>query len=168
MITHGKLIKAAKQWLQLKCSVVATELATSVSETPDAIGWSNGGLVCIVVECKISRSDFLADKKKSHVLSKSSVGDYRYYLTPKDLITKNETPDGCGLVYYDNNYKNISKCMVQVRAPVRDEFKNGTTVRTEKIMLVSIARRALLALDAVKPLSLGNHELDGKRWEEMP
>jgi len=42
-ITHDALVKIAAVWLAQKCRVVATELATATSETPDVIGWNNRG-----------------------------------------------------------------------------------------------------------------------------
>ena len=65
-MTHDKLVTIAKRWLlnTKGCGFAFQELCafTPNVETPDAIGWRNG--ITILVECKISRADFLSDKNK--------------------------------------------------------------------------------------------------------
>lgn len=58
---------------------------STYGETPDAIGWHSR--CSVVVECKISRNDFLADKKKPfRVEPKKGMGTFRFYLVPKGLL----------------------------------------------------------------------------------
>ncbi len=61
--THQKLCDRAVRWLSgtKKCNPVFSGIA-STSEVPDAIGWTPWS--SIVVECKTSKADFYADKKK--------------------------------------------------------------------------------------------------------
>lgn len=65
---HEELCKRAARWLSgtMRCEPVFTR-AASCSEIPDAIGWTSRYQFSgsIVVECKASRADFYADKKKS-------------------------------------------------------------------------------------------------------
>jgi len=62
-MTHADLVVHARKWLSsIGCSVVISEMASDAGEEPDDIGWRSG--VSIKVECKASRPDFLADKKK--------------------------------------------------------------------------------------------------------
>ena len=64
--SHEQLVERAGRWLRgtMRCNVVLLEPGYgSVGEIPDAIGWTSDG-VSIVVECKASRSDFLADRNK--------------------------------------------------------------------------------------------------------
>ncbi|HEX9959843.1 MAG TPA: hypothetical protein VGB00_02855, partial [Pyrinomonadaceae bacterium] len=80
--THAELVAIAREWLKTHhCSVVVSEITSAASEQPDAIGWRGGN--SILIECKVSRSDFLADRKKSfreHL--EMGMGDYRYFLAP--------------------------------------------------------------------------------------
>lgn len=76
-------------------------------EKPDAIGFKNN--VSLLIECKCSRADFLADRrKKFRVNSSLGMGDWRFYLCPPDIIRVNDLPDGWGLLYaYRNRVQKI-------------------------------------------------------------
>lgn len=77
------------------------QAATGTGELPDAIGFRNG--VSVVIEVKVSRSDFLADKKKHfRKESESGMGDWRFFLCPPELIKPDELPEGWGLLYAHN------------------------------------------------------------------
>lgn len=74
------------------------QAATGSGELPDAIGFRNG--VSCLIEVKVSRADFLADRKKHfRVKPNLGMGDWRFYLCPKDLISPDEVPNGWGLLY---------------------------------------------------------------------
>lgn len=63
-------------------------------EQPDVLGIDSGG-TSILCEVKVSRSDFLADKKKIwRVNHECGIGDYRVYVTPKGLLKPEEIPYG--------------------------------------------------------------------------
>lgn len=97
--THGELVTLAETWLWRQgCGVVFAELSTlATPETPDAIGFRT--TTSILVECKATRADFLADKNKPFRQNpEKGMGDWRFYLTPKGLITKDELPEGWGLI----------------------------------------------------------------------
>lgn len=99
---HDELVARAAQWLRgsCGCSVVLTELTafTPTGETPDAIGWRSH--YSVLVECKASRGDFLADRHKPfRVHMDSGMGSYRFYLCPPDIIAAHEVPPGWGLLY---------------------------------------------------------------------
>jgi len=102
-ITHSDLVKAAAAWLRRRCSVVITEIATT-GEQPDAIGWS--GAFSILVECKISLSDFRADKKKFFRSNgEYGMGCQRFYCMPKGMLNSiEELPFGWGLLEYDGHH----------------------------------------------------------------
>ena len=68
-ITHDDLVESAARWLRKENYIVITEMSDGVSEKPDAIGWRAGSETTLI-ECKVSRSDFLSDKKNSTVLLK--------------------------------------------------------------------------------------------------
>lgn len=65
-------------------------------ETPDAIGWH--GSASTLIECKTSRSDYLADAKKKRG---AGMGFRRYFLVPQGLVMPTEIPDGWGLLEWD-------------------------------------------------------------------
>lgn len=97
-LTHPELVAAAEQWLINRgCWVVLTERGTS-HERPDAIGWK--AHVSTVVECKVSRADFLADKAKpSRCIPGAAVGQLRYYMiADRDVCTVDDLPIGWGLI----------------------------------------------------------------------
>jgi hypothetical protein len=100
-MTHKDLVRKAGAWLtnNRRCTVVLTELATQNNETPDAIGFFASGGASILVECKASRADFLADKNKIFRREQErGMGDHRYFLVPAKLITPDELPESWGLL----------------------------------------------------------------------
>lgn len=89
-MTHNKLVQRAAKWLKnsLHCRVVLTEHVayTRSRETPDAIGWVNNRAV--LIECKTSRADFYADRKKpSRHQNFPALGVWRFYLTIPGILT---------------------------------------------------------------------------------
>lgn len=98
-MTHEKLVARAVAWLRrYGCGVVLSEQSCSSGETPDAIGWKRA-CHSVVVECKISRADFLADRDKPFRRKpERGMGCERYYLSPAGLIKPEELPEGWGLL----------------------------------------------------------------------
>src|ERR1035438_2709912 len=52
------------RWLSRRCSVVLYEFATAADENPDVIGWVPGA-DSVLIECKLTRADFLRDATKA-------------------------------------------------------------------------------------------------------
>lgn len=98
-MTHAHLVDKAVRWLRTyRCGVVLSEQACASGEMPDAIGWKQASH-SVLVECKISRADFLADRDKPfRQKPERGVGSERFYLTPPDLIKLEELPAGWGLL----------------------------------------------------------------------
>jgi hypothetical protein len=110
-VTHALLVKKAATWLRsIGCRVVLTERTTG-KEFHDAIGWRNnwrGAPISYVVECKVSVSDFRADRrKKSRASYDVRPAMHCYYLTPINLLKVDrsgwplkakDVPDGWGLL----------------------------------------------------------------------
>ena len=97
-VTHSQLVKRACRWLAStrRCKLVLREVsAQCCSEIPDAIGWDARGR-STAVECKVSRADFLADKRKPS--GSQRAGWWRYYMTPPSLIATWDLPPGVGLL----------------------------------------------------------------------
>jgi len=121
-LTHADLVKLAAHWLWVhqRCPLVFTEMATY--ETPDAIGWRRGGL-SLVVECKATRSDFLANRRKIRL----GMGRQRWYLVPSGLVRPEEIASGrggWGLIEWDGkNYHETLEAQVRGRYGQRGEMQ---------------------------------------------
>lgn len=97
-MTHAELIELAAAWLRRKHAVVITEMTHGAGEEPDAIGFTGYGKSTLV-ECKASRSDFIADRKKWFRRNQQmGMGHRRYLLAPDGLISVAELPSGWGLL----------------------------------------------------------------------
>ena len=98
-MTHAQLVKRAIEWLRsYRCGIVLSEQICSTGEAPDAIGWKHP-CRSVVVECKVSRSDFYADRfKPSRQNPEMGLGCERFYMTPHNLINADELPKCWGLL----------------------------------------------------------------------
>lgn len=101
MSSHKELVAvAAAQLKRWRCLPICVEMVTQniYGEIPDAIGWT--ARASILVECKASRSDFLADCKKifRFDLPEKGMGDFRFYFTNPGVITsETDIPLGWGV-----------------------------------------------------------------------
>lgn len=99
-MTHQQLVRMAEQWLRrrYRCGIVLSEQSCASGETPDVIGWK-GSCRSVVIECKMSRADFFADREKSfRKQPENGMGCERFYLAPQGLIHADELPQGWGLL----------------------------------------------------------------------
>src|SRR5579885_2354565 len=98
-MTHQKLVEKAVAWLRsYGCGVVLSEQSCASGETPDAIGWKRG-CHSVLIECKVSRADFLIDREKPfRVKSALGMGCERFYFVPAALVRPGELPKGWGLL----------------------------------------------------------------------
>lgn len=160
---HYQLCCEGAKWLRRRKNVepyegqwkyITVEMCVSGCENPDI--WAFNGWSTIVVEVKTSRSDFLNDKKKhwqQQGHEECLGGNYRYYLTPKDLLTEKDLPPQTGLLEWDG--KNIERVVKAERHTVsnhadmiimasllrREKFKEGiynyrgepTTIKPKKV-----------------------------------
>lgn len=137
-MTHAECVQAATKWLWPKSDVVLPEFFCWNSELADAIGFKMNH--SILIECKISRSDFLRDKKKlcrSLEHPECGMGNYRYYCCPKGLIKPTELPENWGLLYvYPSGF--IKKIVDANWHPKKD-------IASEHHLLFYYARRAVYA-----------------------
>lgn len=136
-MSHRELCLKAARYLRYqgiqpfhRCPYVVCELER-VGESPDAFGW--GGWTTQLIEVKVSRSDFLSDKKKRwRMIPNEGIGSFRVYLCPSGLIKPKELPDKWGLLYADDKGK-----ITKIIEPDFQESNHG-----EEIQLVtSILRR---------------------------
>jgi hypothetical protein len=101
-VRHAELVDKAVWWLRTRyrCGIVLSEQACASGEMPDAIGWK-GKCRSVLVECKVSRADFLADRSKPfRCRPELGVGCERYYLAPRGVIAVADLPKGWGLLEY--------------------------------------------------------------------
>ncbi|SEC64392.1 hypothetical protein SAMN04489761_3379 [Tenacibaculum sp. MAR_2009_124] len=101
-ITHTELVELGYKWCLKRCGVAFKELKTTNKEIPDVIGFRSCNYT-FLLEAKVSRSDFMVDKKKSfREQPEKGMGDFRFYITPKGLLTKEELPFKWGLIEVDS------------------------------------------------------------------
>ncbi|AMQ00922.1 Phage protein [Pedobacter cryoconitis] len=101
VFTHKMLIPLAHKLVLRNgsCGVAFKELNSINSEYPDVIGFGSWGH-SVLVEVKVSRSDFLCDKKKEFRKDPSKgMGKYRMYMCPDGLIKIEDLPEGWGLIW---------------------------------------------------------------------
>jgi hypothetical protein len=136
-VTHADLVRIACRWLRKakRCPIVFAEAGKNVTvEEPDALGFRSA--LSHVIECKVSRADFLADGKKPH-RQLAGMGRFRWFLTPPDLVAPTEVPEGWGLLYAHG--KRVHEI---VKAPFRPERDTDA----ELMWLYCVARRHQLGV----------------------
>lgn len=106
---HKKLVDSAYNWIlkNSSCGVAFKELnaSTSNGECPDVIGFGAWGH-SVLIECKASRSDFHADKKKKFRKNPTmGMGTQRFYCCPTGLLKTSDLPEGWGLIYVNEKFK---------------------------------------------------------------
>lgn len=112
-MTHADLCRLAAQWLKRPASrqgpgcIISFEQTAPIGspEVTDAIGWTSWiaatSASSVLVEAKVSRADFLADRNKPFRKNPDhGIGDFRYYLAPRGLIAEHDLPPQWGLIEY--------------------------------------------------------------------
>jgi hypothetical protein len=136
-MTHKDLVEIGYRWLLKRggCGVALKELKSMSAEIPDAIGFSSHH--SHLIECKVSRSDFMKDKKKGH--RAFGMGDYRYFICPTGLISVNELPEKWGLIYVSIEHK--ATC---IKRPSWDLDKFEKDRLAEQQLMYSVLRRLFI------------------------
>ena len=140
-MTHAALVRKAVEWLRsYRCGVVLSEQACVSGEMPDAIGWKRA-CHSVLVECKVSRADFLADRAKPFRLkTDTAVGCERFYLAPRALIRPEELPAGWGLLEHHNRQ------MEMIRASKKN-LRSEAGFRCEMNLLLASLRRVEIRIE---------------------
>jgi hypothetical protein len=113
---------------------VLSEQACVSGETPDALGWKRA-CHSVLVECKITRSDFLADRAKPFRLKpEHGVGCERFYLVPGGLVRREELPQGWGLLELDRG-------RIETTQPSAKNLRTAAGFRCEMNLLLASLRR---------------------------
>jgi hypothetical protein len=140
-MNHAFLVAKAVAWLRrYRCGVVLSEQACVSGEMPDAIGWKRA-CHSVLVECKISRADFLADRNKPFRLNpQMGVGSERFYLVPKGLVRVEELPPGWGLLEYRNREVEMIKAS-------KKNLRTEEGFRCEMNLLLASLRRVEIRIE---------------------
>ncbi|EPN8226486.1 hypothetical protein ACT3QV_004482 [Vibrio alginolyticus] len=95
-------------------------------EQPDVLGLTAYG-ESIVVEVKVSRSDFLADKKKPwRANPQMGMGDHRVYLAPEGLLKVDDIPYGWQLwEVYGKNAPKLRVVKGRTKEKIRHPHMKG-------------------------------------------
>jgi hypothetical protein len=140
-VTHSHLVHKAVQWLRsYRCGVILSEQAGASGEMPDAIGWKRA-CHSVLVECKTSRADFLADREKPfRQKSQLGMGCERFYLTPSGLLRPEELPGGWGLL-------EVRKRNIVTVFPAARNLRTATGFRYEMNLLLASLRRVEIRIE---------------------
>lgn len=142
-VDHAFLVARACDWLRTKyrCGIILSEQYCATGEVPDAIGWK-GKCHSVVVECKVSRADFLADKQKPfRAKPEEGLGCERFYLAPAGTIKADELPPGWGLLEYANRRVYIA-CK-----PSRKSQRTAVGLMREMNLLLASLRRVEVRIE---------------------
>ena len=133
-MTHSQLVEKAVHWLRrYRCGVVLSEQACVSGEMPDAIGWKRA-CHSVLVECKVTRADFLADRVKPFRLKpEDGVGCERFYLVPAGLVRREELPAGWGLLEH--------RSRIETAHAAAKNLRSATGFRYEMNLLLASLRR---------------------------
>lgn len=140
-MTHAQLVEISVRWLRsYRCGVVLSEQACASGEMPDAIGWKRASH-SVLIECKISRADFLADQEKPfRCKPEIGLGCERFYMAPAGMLRPEELPAGWGLLEYCN------RKVKMVRASAKD-MRKAAGFRYEMNLLLASLRRVEVRIE---------------------
>jgi len=140
---HGQLVARAVEWLRYDygCGIILSEQSCATGEVPDVIGWK-GQCKSVLVECKISRADFLADAAKPFRLNPAeALGSQRFYLAPDGLIRPDELPASWGLLECKGR-------QIRMRIkPSRRDLRTQASLMKEMNLLLASLRRVELRIE---------------------
>ncbi len=140
-MTHAQLVERAVRWLRwYRCGVVLSEQACVSGEMPDAIGWKQA-CHSVLVECKATRADFLADRAKPfRQKPQKGVGSERFYLTPPGLVKIEELPAGWGLL-------EVRRGRIETAYPSAKNLRTAAGFRCEMNLLLASLRRVEVRIE---------------------
>ncbi len=148
--SHSELVKKAAEWLKKQRNTAVITEVKAGREAADAFGWRSGNST--LVECKASRADFFADRKKAvRTHGYMAIGRKRYYLCPEGMVSPDELLHGWGLL--EINGKGIRKKVDSV--DFADADYHG-----EVLVLLSLLRR--IGQDAPEGVSISCYTYETK------
>lgn len=143
-ISHRELVDRAFLYLHtIGCSIRFKERIASTRENPDVIGFG-GRNSSILIECKASKADFLADKKKwFRKRPEQGMGYERYFMAPVGMLKPSEIPKGWGLLEV---YEKTPRMNRRVRITVEAKAFHERNREVEIQYLVSAIRRINISM----------------------
>lgn len=144
-LTHDRLVEISRNWLASRSPVAISEISSGAGESPDCIAFcvslKNGkahvGFGSVLIECKVSKSDYYADQNKyCRICHDRGMGDYRFYMAPKGLIDVEKLPCNWGLLEVNGTGK-----VKMVKVAERQESDKNKEIA----LLVSTLRRLRIA-----------------------
>lgn len=155
---HDLLSSLGARWLKRQgFPIVATEInAAGSREQADVVGFRS--TCSAIIEVKVSRGDFLADKNKPERQNDGAgLGVYRFYLCPTGLIKPDELPPKWGLLHSDG--REVIEVVkprgniwpgTDCAAGEWNEFQHAPNHKTERSVLFSITRRLVAGESILK------------------
>jgi len=140
---HARLVQQAVRWLRSHycCGVILSEQYCATGEVPDVIGWK-GFCKSVLVECKVSRTDFLADASKPFRRNpEEGMGSVRFYFAPAGVIRREELPKYWGLLELREREVRI------VVKPGRVDLRSPLALKKEMNLLLASLRRVELRIE---------------------
>jgi hypothetical protein len=140
---HQQMVAKAVEWLRhhYGCAIVLSEQSCGTGEVPDVIGWK-GFCQSVLVECKVSRSDFLADANKPFRLHpKEALGSRRLYMAPAGMIRQEELPKHWGLLELSSREVRLAV------KPGRVDLRTETGLKKEMNLLLASLRRVEVRIE---------------------
>lgn len=140
---HAVLVRKTVEWLRrhYRCGIILSEQYCATGEVPDAIGWK-GQCRSVVVECKVSRADFLADARKAFRLQPElGMGCERLYMAPSGIIQTKELPPFWGLLEYSRKEVRLAV------KPARRDLRTPAGLMKEMNLLLASLRRVEVRIE---------------------
>lgn len=144
--THKILVKIGVKFLKnFGCSVVLPELAclNNTGEIPDIFAMKSG--YSVVIECKTSKGDFRADKKKLFRMHpEMGMGQYRIILCPEGIINVEDLEDihkNWGLLWVKQNGRIKRVVFPKGNYFSYDDYRFPCNLDAERSLLASALRR---------------------------
>ena len=133
----------AVAWLRrhYKCGIILSEQYCAGGEVPDVIAWK-GFCKSVLVECKVTRADFLADAAKPFRLKpQDGMGSQRFYLAPAEIIRAEELPRHWGLLELRGRDVHL------VVKPGRADLRTEVGLMKEMNLLLASLRRVEVRIE---------------------
>jgi hypothetical protein len=140
---HAQMVARAVDWLrsQYGCGIVLSEQYCASGEVPDVIGW-NSSCRSVLVECKVSRGDFLADAHKPfRVAPEEGLGSKRLYMAPAGTIARDELPRHWGLLESQGRELRLAV------KPARIDLRSHVGLMKEMNLLLASLRRVEVRIE---------------------
>lgn len=140
-MTHEELVLIGKKYMSqsIRCNPVLVDPKCPHVEAPiGIIGWkldiSYGGIYTLSsyrIVVQTSKRSFNADKRAQSI-TPVGLGQHRYYLMPKGIISKADLPKGWGLLEYNPETKKVtkSKAATELDRVGEIERKEGLVLRS--------------------------------------